>query len=120
MTTRTRVAVPVFPTGQGESPLAGAIARRIGEPRYKLWFEAHTRFRREDDQFVVGVPNRHFEEWLERTFKDAVAEAVAEVYGEPLPVRFTIDPELFQAARREQDTVAKGNPPEGGKSIGRP
>ncbi len=102
MTTRTRDAA---------AALAGAIARRIGEPRYKLWFEGHTRFRREGDQFVVGVPNRHFEEWLERTFHDAVAEAVAEVFGEPLPVRFTIDPELFQAARREQESVAKGERP---------
>jgi chromosomal replication initiator protein len=99
VTTRTRDAA---------AALAGAIARRIGEPRYKLWFEGHTRFRREGDQFVVGVPNRHFEEWLERTFHEAVAEAVAEVFGEPLPVRFTIDPELFQAARREQESVAKG------------
>ena len=43
------------------------------------------------------MPNRHFEEWLDRTFRAAVAEAAAEVYGEPLSVRFTIDPELFQA-----------------------
>jgi chromosomal replication initiator protein len=102
VTTRTRDAA---------AALAGAIARRIGEPRYKLWFEGHTRFRREDEQFVVGVPNRHFEEWLERTFHDAVAEAVAEVFGEPLPVRFTIDPELFQAARRQQNHVAAAEPP---------
>jgi chromosomal replication initiator protein len=97
----------LFSRDQDDLPLAGAIARRIGEPRYKLWFEGHTRFRREGEAFVVGVPNRHFEEWLERTFHDAVAESVAEVYGKPLPVRFTIDPELFQAARRDQNDVAK-------------
>jgi chromosomal replication initiator protein len=110
VTTRTRVAAPgdLFSAGQDNLPLAGAIARRIGEPRYKLWFAGHTRFRREGEEFVVGVPNRHFEEWLERTFHDAVAEAVAEVYSEPLSVRFTIDPELFQAARREQNDVARG------------
>ena len=85
--------------------LAQAIAKRIGEPRYKLWFDRHTRFRREGGQLIVGVPNRHFEEWLERTFHTAVAEAAAEVYGEPLSVRFAIDPELFQAARREQAEV---------------
>jgi chromosomal replication initiator protein len=90
--------------------LAAAIARRIGEPRYKLWFEGHTRFRRDGDEVVVGVPNRHFEEWLTRTFRTAVAEAVAEVFGQPLPVRFVIDPDLFQAARQEQAQV-ESTPP---------
>jgi chromosomal replication initiator protein len=82
--------------------LAEAIVKRIGKPRFDLWFERHTRFRREGDELVVGVPNRHFEEWLGRTFGAAVAEAAAEVYGSPLSVRFAIDPELFQAARRAQ------------------
>jgi chromosomal replication initiator protein len=85
-----------------EAALAAAITRRIGEPRYKLWFEGHTRFRRSGDEVIVGVPNRHFEEWLTRTFRVAVAEAVEEVFGQALPIRFVIDPELFQAARREQ------------------
>src|SRR5437016_8109530 len=85
-----------------EIALAQSIAQRIGEPRYKLWFERHTRFRWADDQLTVGVPNRHFEEWLQKTFGSAVSAAAAEVFGGPMQVRFTIDPELFQAARREQ------------------
>jgi chromosomal replication initiator protein len=102
LSTRTRDAV---------TALGAAIARRIGEPRYKLWFEGHTRFHRGDDEVVVGVPNRHFEEWLTRTFRADVAEAVEEVFGEALPVRFVIDPELFQAARREQAEAAAGAAP---------
>jgi len=39
-----------------ETALAQAIAQRIGEPRYKLWFERHTRFRWADDLVTVGVP----------------------------------------------------------------
>jgi chromosomal replication initiator protein len=82
--------------------LASALSLRIGEARYKLWFAGRTRFRRDGDELVVGVPNRHFEEWLSRTFAAAVAEAAEEAYGERLAVRFAIDAELFQAARREQ------------------
>jgi chromosomal replication initiator protein len=92
-------------TRPGAEALASAITRRIGEPRYKLWFERHTRFRHDGDRLTVGVPNRHFEEWLEKTFGAAVAESAAEVFGEVTPVRFVIDPELFQAARREQEEV---------------
>jgi chromosomal replication initiator protein len=85
--------------------LGPAIARRIGEPRYKLWFERNTRFVRHDDHLSVGVPNRHFQEWLQKTFGTAVAAAAEEVFGCPLEVRFTIDPQLFQTARQEQAEV---------------
>jgi chromosomal replication initiator protein len=94
------------PTGKLEvaAELAPALARRIGEPRYKLWFERHTRFSRDADAdaITVGVPNRHFEEWLQKTFAADVAAAAREVFGRPVRVRFAIDPQLFQAARREQ------------------
>ena len=82
--------------------LGEAIARRIGEPRYKLWFENHTKFTWDGGTLTVGVPNRHFEEWLQKTFMGAVRDAAGEVFGEAMQVRFTIDPELFQAARQEQ------------------
>jgi chromosomal replication initiator protein len=86
--------------------LGQAIARRIGEPRYNLWFDRHTQFRCEDGQLVVGVPNHFMQEWLQKTFGDAVQAAAGEVLARPMQVRFTIDPELFQAARREQDAAA--------------
>ena len=85
--------------------LEQAVVRRIGEPRYKLWFDRHTRFSWDDAVLTVGVPNRHFEEWLHKTFHDALTATAREVFGRPLAVRFVIDPELFQAARREQEAV---------------
>jgi chromosomal replication initiator protein len=85
--------------------LEQAVVRRIGEPRYRLWFDRHTRFTWNDHQLTVGVPNRHFEEWLHKTFHDALTSAAREVFGRVLTVRFVIDPRLFQAARREQAEV---------------
>jgi chromosomal replication initiator protein len=85
--------------------LGQALARRIGEPRYQLWFDGHTKFAWDGDRLTVGVPNRHFEEWLQKAFGTAVAEAAQEVFGQPTAVDFIIDPELFRAARREQETV---------------
>jgi chromosomal replication initiator protein len=82
--------------------LSQAIAQRIGEPRYNLWFDRHTKFTWEDGLLVVGVPNHFFQEWLQNTFADAVRAAASDVLARPMQVRFTIDPELFQAARRAQ------------------
>jgi chromosomal replication initiator protein len=83
--------------------LEQAISQRIGEPRYKLWFEGRTRFHWDDDQLTIGVPNRHFGEWVEKSFGGAAAAAAQEVFGQAMQVRFVIDPQLFQEARREQD-----------------
>jgi chromosomal replication initiator protein len=85
------------------SALADAVARQIGMPRYKLWFDGRTCFRFDDGRLIIGVPNRHFEEWLHKTFREDVAAAAAEVLGEAVELRFVIDPQLFQEARREQD-----------------
>ena len=83
--------------------LEQALVRRIGQPRYQLWFEGRTRFHWHDEQLTIGVPNRHFGEWVEKNFGAAAQEAAREVFGQAMQVRFVIDPELFQAARREQD-----------------
>lgn len=82
------------------------LVRRIGEPRYNLWFDRNTRFRWEDDHLLVGVPNHFFQEWLDKTFGEAVRAAASQVFGKPMQVRFSIDPELFQAARRAQAEAA--------------
>ncbi len=90
--------------------LEQTLIRRIGEPRYRLWFDRHTRFSWDADQLTVGVPNRHFEEWLHKTFRDALAATAREVFGRAMQVRFVIDPQLFQAARREQAEVKPPTP----------
>jgi chromosomal replication initiation ATPase DnaA len=87
------------------------LIRRVGLPRYNLWFQRHTRFAWDDDRLLVGVPNLHFQEWLEKTFGDGVRAAAAAVFGRSMEVRFVIDAELFQAARREQAVVAESPSP---------
>lgn len=82
-----------------EERLATAIAGRISEARYNLWFRTHTKFVPVGDAVVVGVPNLYFHDWLQKTFGADVRAAVAEVLGSGVAVRFAIDPELFQAHR---------------------
>jgi chromosomal replication initiator protein len=85
--------------------LAEAIGQRVGAARYQLWFRDRTRLRWEEDQLVVGVPNHFYQEWMQKTFGEAVQAAAAEVYGTPVAVRFVIDPELFRAARQAEEAV---------------
>lgn len=79
--------------------LGHALCQRIGAPRYDLWFRAKTKFRLEPGHVHVGVPNRFFQDWLQKTFTADVAAAAAEIVGAAPDITFVIDPELFQAAR---------------------
>lgn len=105
--------------------LGRAIAQRIGEPRYHLWFAQNTKFTWEESTLTVGVPNHFFQEWLHNTFGDAVRAAAHEILDRPMEVRFAIDPELFQAARRAQSqtqapTAAPVDAPPAGQEKKRP
>jgi len=91
-----------------EVALGDAIARRIGEPRYQLWFADKTRLKWRSDELVIGVANHFVQEWLEKKFTDDIASAGLALLGHPVRVRFAIDPELFQAARRDQAQAAAG------------
>jgi chromosomal replication initiator protein len=103
-------AKPAAPTVGFDQRLADAISRRIGEPRYNLWFRDHTRFVHLGDAVVVGVPNLYFHDWLQKTFETDVRAAAAEVVGGPVAVRFAIDPELFQAQRTAEREVQEATP----------
>jgi chromosomal replication initiator protein len=93
-----------------EDRFAEAIARRISEPRYNLWFRDHTKFVPVGDGVVVGVPNLYFHDWLQKTFGADVRAAAAEVFGANVNVRFAIDPELFQAHRSAEVEARKDQP----------
>jgi chromosomal replication initiator protein len=96
--------VPSPPAVGFEHRLADAIARRISQPRYNLWFRDHTRFVPVGDGVVVGVPNQYFQDWLQKTFGADVRAAAAEVLGAKAVVRFAIDAELFQGKKDEDES----------------
>jgi chromosomal replication initiator protein len=91
--------------------LGQAICQRIGEPRYQLWFPDKTKFTWHDDELLVGVPNHFYQEWLKKQFADVVRAAASDVRGQPVSVKYVIDPQLFQAARRDE-APAGGAPAE--------
>jgi chromosomal replication initiator protein len=103
---------------QALAALGHAIAQRIGEKRYQIWFDGKTRISCEEGLLRVGVPNRFYQEWLGKTFAETVRAAAEEVLGESLSVHFVIDPELYQAMRAAQQ---EGRPaPELAAEVRRP
>src|SRR3978361_746567 len=76
--------------------LADAIAQRVGQQRFHVWFNNSTRLDLRQDGLEIAVPNDFISEWIGRNFSQPIQDAAHEVLGTPLVVRFSVVPELFE------------------------
>jgi chromosomal replication initiator protein len=76
--------------------LADAIAQRVGQQRFHVWFNNSTRLDLKHDGLEIAVPNDFISEWITTHFKRPIQEAAHEVLGCPLAVRFSVVPQLFE------------------------
>jgi chromosomal replication initiator protein len=75
--------------------LADAIAQRVGQQRFHVWFNNSTRLDLRSDGLEIAVPNDFISEWIGTHFTRPIQEAAHEVLGCSLAVRFNIMPQLF-------------------------
>lgn len=75
--------------------LADAIAERVGQQRFHVWFNNSTRLDLKQDSLEIAVPNDFISEWIGKNFTRPIQEAAHEVLGGPLTVHFQVMPELF-------------------------
>ena len=92
--------------------LADAIAERVGQERFQVWFNNSTRLNLKQDGLEITVPNDFITEWIGRNFSGPIQDAAIEVLGGPLAVSFQVMPELFGAVGQEgprDEGVAAGS-----------
>jgi chromosomal replication initiator protein len=77
-----------------ETELRAAVAARLGDARFGLWFGEGVRLGVDGDALEVGVPNAFFREWIQGHFAGNLIEAAEEVAGRPLRLTFRIDAEV--------------------------
>jgi len=87
--------------------LADAIAQRVGQQRFHVWFDNSTRLDLRQDGLEIAVPNDFISEWIGKNFTRPIQEAAHEVLGTPLPVRFQVVPELFEVGKRHSPVNPK-------------
>src|SRR5579863_5050326 len=92
--------------------LANAIAQRVGQQRFHVWFNNSTRLDLKQDGLEIAVPNDFISEWIGSHFSRPIQEAAHEVLGCSLAVRFSVVPQLFQV----DATDAATDKPVNGKS----
>ncbi len=76
-----------------ETTLRAAMAERLGESRFGLWFGDGVRLGVLDDALEVGVPNAFFRDWIRGHFAGNLIDAAREVTGRSLRLAFRVDDE---------------------------
>ena len=69
--------------------LEAAIVERIGSQRFGLWFQ-NASFVPAGRDLIVVVANAHTQDWLQRTFGDAVKAAAQDAFGHEVAVQFAV------------------------------
>ncbi|HWB55111.1 MAG TPA: chromosomal replication initiator protein DnaA [Tepidisphaeraceae bacterium] len=93
------------------SRLADAIAQRVGQQRFSVWFNNSTRLDLKNDGLEIAVPNDFISEWIGKNFARPIQEAAHEVLGGPLAVRFHVVPHLFASRRPSSQPSAPRTKP---------
>jgi len=76
------------------SALRTALADRVGQKRFELWFGESIRLAVAGGTLTIGVPNRFFQDWLRTNFRGHIEHACLATFGERLPLDFHIDTTL--------------------------
>ncbi len=87
--------------------LAEVIAEKVGQQRFRVWFNSSTRLDLKPDVLEICVPNDFISEWIGSHFSRLIQEAALEVLGGPLHVRFSVMPQLFDPRAEEPAVEAK-------------
>ncbi len=95
-----------------ETELRAAVARRVGDAKFGLWFGEDVRLGVDGDSLEVGVPSGFFREWIRGHFSGSLIEAAESVVGRPLNLTFKVDSEVEAEARPELGKVIETDSPD--------
>lgn len=83
------------------SALKLALADKVGQERFELWFGAATRLDYCNDTVTVFVANQFHQDWLRSNFRHDIESSCRTALGRTVPVQFHVDHEL---ARQQSAT----------------
>jgi len=73
------------------SALRSALADKVGQKRYDLWFGAATRLDYDGRALKIGAPNQFFLDWIRTNFRKAIEAACSELFGNCPVIEFYIE-----------------------------
>ncbi|MBN1589478.1 MAG: hypothetical protein JW888_08180 [Pirellulales bacterium] len=92
------------------SALRQALAERIGNDRFELWFGANTRFALNEGELVVAAPSPFVRDWIAANFRSDIEAAQESVAGRAARVEFVIDESLVDHAANSSNERSSESP----------
>ena len=74
--------------GDRFSLLLEAVRKRVNKQQYATWFQRTTLVRWSENALVIGVPNRFYEEWFHKHFRELITNAAEEIGQAPTELSF--------------------------------
>jgi len=71
-----------------------ALAAKVGQQKFRIWFKNSTEMALADGYLKVSVPNSFIASWIENHFANEISQAVRSVIGASVKVTFTVNPDL--------------------------
>jgi len=94
-----------------------ALAEKVGQQKYRIWFKNSTQLTLTDGYLKVSVPNPFISNWIENHFLNEIRDAAQSVTGIDAQITFTINPAL--AGRQRQARTGKQRMDDG-RIVSRP
>jgi chromosomal replication initiator protein len=79
-----------------------ALAVKVGQQKFRIWFKNSTELAFSDGYLKVSVPNSFIASWIENHFSNEIGQAVRSATGAGAKVTFTVNPELSGHQGRAQ------------------
>ncbi len=71
-----------------------ALAARVGQQKFRIWFKNSTEMALADGYLKVSVPNSFIASWIENHFAAEISQAARSVIGADVKVTFAVNPDL--------------------------
>lgn len=79
------------------SAVLSALADRVGQDRFELWFGRQVRLALGDSTLLVTAPSRFFQDWLRANFRKDLEIVCEQLLGRPVVVEFRLDESLARS-----------------------
>jgi chromosomal replication initiator protein len=89
------------------SAVRSALADKVGQERFDLWFGAGTRLDYDGRTLRIGAPSRFFLEWIRSNFRRQIEMACGDVLGKCPAIEFHVEASIKSA---DESTVAVTKP----------
>ena len=114
----SREPQPIEPElGRKADAFFDTLKRKVSRQQYATWFQRTSVVSWARGELKVGVPNRFYQEWMQRHFLGIVAEAAGDVEHSPVRVAFCVVEQPADAGpaapqpEQSRDTVSEGPTP---------